>query len=620
MVVLSPPELPTGTGGESAHCHAIIPRQFSVWPFGMRNLRLLLLLDPSRIDAELLAALLRAMQYTCFRSETGSHTNAVRAAVLAAHYVLQHHNHDALPHAQVTAGVAVAIRRGSVAYVALAGDAAALAWRSGRLSGQRTANRSGRPLGLDAEPRITLWSTPLRAGDRLILATGAHWLDSTPQTIFDVLASNPSDVAEQRLVDVLSGGNSRPRVLIDDGTLPPRPVGDTRRRPAPPIPQTRPARAKHKRWRWLLPVLPAGVLGVGAAIILSPSAPPQHEALRQQAESLLAQAEQAPDMYQAHSLVAVGRSLAQRAADLAPTEHGALLQRASVMLDDVDRVQPVQPAQVVRLGPTGSNVVDLAISADRLFTLDVVEGAVRGFDPLGAEQWPTPETLLVRKGAALGSRSLDTPVAIQYLGAGRPEGALTIVDRARTVAQLRPDGVLSARLLPSSAGWQRLGALGGDADGNLYVFDSGAQALLEYRGASQRLVDPPSPLLDARSEAWLGLEHIAEVLPLRELYIRLEDGRVRRLTRDGSALDFSVIPPDGVLGPVTAMASDRAGGLYLADPAHARVVQVTSEGAFLRQLRDPALAGIRQLQSSPDGRRLFGLVASGVLAFELPAQ
>src|SRR5205809_6529868 len=168
MVVLSPPELPTGTDGESAHCHAIIPRQFSVWPFGMRNLRLLLLLDPSRIDAELLAALLRAMQYTCFRSETGSHTNAVRAAVLAAHYVLQHHNHDALPHAQVTAGVAVAIRRGSVAYVALAGDAAALAWRSGRLSGQRTANRSGRPLGLDAEPRITLWSTPLRAGDRLI--------------------------------------------------------------------------------------------------------------------------------------------------------------------------------------------------------------------------------------------------------------------------------------------------------------------------------------------------------------------------------------------------------------------------------------------------------------------
>jgi hypothetical protein len=35
-------------------------------------------------------------------------------------------------------------------------------------------------------------------------------------------------------------------------------------------------------------------------------------------------------------------------------------------------------------------------------------------------------------------------------------------------------------------------------------------------------------------------------------------------------------------------------------------------------LRDPALGGVRQLQSSPDGRRLYGLVASGVLVFDLP--
>src|SRR6185503_5873875 len=132
MVVLSPREgSPTPADDTSTPCHAIVARQFSVWPFGMRNLRLLLLIDPSRVEPDLVAALLRAMQSTCFRSETGSHTNAVRAAALAAHYVLQHHNHDALPHAHVTAGVAVALCRGGLAYVALAGDAAALVWRAG---------------------------------------------------------------------------------------------------------------------------------------------------------------------------------------------------------------------------------------------------------------------------------------------------------------------------------------------------------------------------------------------------------------------------------------------------------------------------------------------------------
>jgi hypothetical protein len=68
------------------------------------------------------------------------------------------------------------------------------------------------------------------------------------------------------------------------------------------------------------------------------------------------------------------------------------------------------------------------------------------------------------------------------------------------------------------------------------------------------------------------------------------------------------------------MAADRAGGLYLADPAGARIVHAAADGSFVRQLRDPALAGVRQIQSSPDGRRLFGLVAGGVLVFDVPPE
>jgi len=58
----------------------------------------------------------------------------------------------------------------------------------------------------------------------------------------------------------------------------------------------------------------------------------------------------------------------------------------------------------------------------------------------------------------------------------------------------------------------------------------------------------------------------------------------------------------------------------LADPLGARVLHTTADGAILAQFRDPALAGVRQIQSTLDGHRLFGLVATGVLVFDLPEE
>ncbi len=532
-------------------CSAIIARQFSIWPFAPRLMRLLLLVDPNQpgIDQR---GLLRAMQHCCIGSETGSQTNAVRAAVNAAHYVLRHHNHEVLPQAQVIASAVVAAIRGNVAYVAMVGDAAVLAWRNGRLTGDRTQTRVARPLGLDPDPRVTL--------------CGA-------------------------------------RVLVHDGLKQQRQMV-----PAPP-PRPEPPRAKAAWRRWLAPLLPLAVLAFGATATLAPAGQPDRLALlRLQAESLLAEAENVADLEQAHALATSALEAAQRAAQLEPAaEQSELIQGIAQALDRLDRVYPVQTQMVVRLGPTGSNVVDLAVAEDRLFTLDVVENAVRRFAAFENEQWPTVETLVVRKGAAVGSRSLDTPVAMQYLPTPHTgSGVLTIVDRARMVAQLMPNGALTMRSLPGSAAWQRIGALSADADGTLYVLDSGARRLLAYPVAS--------PLLEVRAD----LDRVVEFLALHDIFVRLDDGSVHRLARDGQELGFVMRPPDGPLSRVAAIASDQRGGLFLADTARGRIVQVSADGQFVRQLRDPALAGLRQVHTSPDGNRLYGLVATGVLAVDIP--
>jgi hypothetical protein len=587
-------------------------RHFSLWPFGTRTLRLYLLIDPSRMPPALQRGLLRATQEAFHRSETGSLTNAVRAAVRAANFVLQHHNYDVLPQDHATAAIAVAAIRGDNVYVALVGDAAVFTWRGGALRGQRTDARSARPLGLEHEPGITLWSSPLAPGDRVVLVCGATWPRDGFKIISDVLEAQARQDAERELVELLSGSGHQARVRVVDGQ---------RERAGAPAP-LRPKRSRPQvSWRrWLASLVPLGAMSISGVAALGPPGEPQHLALAQQAEVLLDQAQQSRDVYQARTLAASARNFADRAASLAPTQHTPLVSSAARTLDEIDRAYVVQPTQSVRFGPTGGNVVDLAVGVDAVYTLDVVEAAVRRFSVDGVDQQPTPETLLLRQGATVGERRLDAPVAIQYLSGARPgAGTLTIVDQTRAVVQLMSDGASAARLLPSSSSWQRLGALGASAEGDLFVLDSGSQRLLEYAGASEQLVDPPRPLLDVGTAAGVPLEQAAEILAARDLYVRYADGRVRRFgMQDGLELSFAVRPPDGRSPVVAAMATDRAGGLYLADPANARIVHTTADGDFVRQLRDPALAGIRQLQSSPDGLRLYALVASSVLAFDVP--
>ena len=99
----------------------------------------------------------------------------------------------------------------------------------------------------------------------------------------------------------------------------------------------------------------------------------------------------------------------------------------------------------------------------------------------------------------------------------------------------------------------------------------------------------------------------------------MDDGTLRHFDGQGSEQRVRAsAPDDGPPTSVSAIAPDRAGGLYLADPRTRASCTPPPTATVLRQLRDPALAGVRQIQSSPDGRRLYGLVPSGVLVFDLP--
>jgi hypothetical protein len=550
----------------------MVARQLSVWPFGARTARLFLLVDPSLPGEALRSGLLKAMQQGYFASDGYSQTRAVREAALAAHYVLRHHNRDVLPLNQINAASAVAAVRGDVAIVALAGHAAAFAWRDGELTGHRGILRLPRPLGLEQDPVITLWRTPLQQSDRLVLVCSATWRPESESDLRAILASTTSPAqAEQQLADAL-GGDRPASVLVIAPSMRAQhlrllgPKDSDSRSPAPDAgaPATSVGRFSPKRW--LFPGL--GLLLLG--------------------------------------LVALG------ALAIAP--------RAGV---PVDRVDALSPRMAVRLGSAASDVVDLAVGDGALYTLDVAEGAVRAYGLDSLEQQPGPETLLARAGTSLSgsARPMAQPVAIEYLpGDSTSPGSLAIVDQSRAVVQLTEEGSLSAREVPTSAAWQELGALGAGATGELLFLDSRAHQLLAYPVEHQALGDPPRLVFDDANAPLLGFERIAQVVGAPDSFVlRMDDGSVHRLAPSGTDQSLRLPPVGGHSTPVSAIASDRAGGVYLADPLEARVVQTTLDGATLRQLRSPALAGVRAIDVSLDGRRLYALVASGVLVADIPS-
>jgi hypothetical protein len=557
----------------------MVTRQLSMWPFRARVARLFLLVDPSLADQALRNGLLRAMQQGYFGSDGYSQTRAVREAALAAHYVLRHHNRDVLPMDQINAASAVAAVRGDVAFVALAGHAAAFAWRDGEWSEQRGILRLPRPLGLEQDPVITLWRTPLRKGDRLALICGASWPPDSACTLGTILSGAPTPAAaEEQLAEAL--GDSRPAGIL---VVAPesasthvrhlRLMGSRDHAQAAPRSNVVAATPPNRQWlspsRCLVPLLGLILLAIMAmatlAIIPQPAA-------------------------------------------------------------SATRVDGVRPQLAISLGPSSGNVADVTVGDAALYTLDVAEGAVRAFSLDGVNQQATPDTLLARAGTTIDSvgRQLAQPVAIEYLS-GQPNdpGSLAIVDQSRAVVEVGANRSLTEHALPTSAAWQELGALGSGAAGELLFLDSGARQILAYPDRDHAVVDAPRLLLDASSAPKLPWERVEQVISAGEsLIVRLDDGSVRRL--DVSGADQVLAPHAADAAPVmsgtSAMAPDRAGGLYLADPANARIVQTNLQGNVLRELRAPELAAVRAMDVSLDGQRLYALIDSGILVVDIPAE
>ena len=174
---------------------------------------------------------------------------------------------------------------------------------------------------------------------------------------------------------------------------------------------------------------------------------------------------------------------------------------------------------------------------------------VRAFGLDGRDQQPTPDTLLVRTGAPIGAgpHRLAAPVAIQYLSGSRPDpGVLAIVDQTRAVVEVGHD----RRRQPAPGAEQRVVARAWRTGRRprrppVRARQRRASSCSSTRRSTSAPVDPPRLMLDGASAPDLAFDQAAEVVGQQDqIYVRMDDGTLRRFDAQGAEQDFVVRPPD----------------------------------------------------------------------------
>src|SRR5581483_819302 len=164
---------------------------------------------------------------------------------------------------------------------------------------------------------------------------------------------------------------------------------------------------------------------------------------------------------------------------------------------------------------------------------------------------------------------------------GGLEGSLVLVDDQRTMIVVGTRDTPIQRWTPAdSASWERIGPAAATSD-RFYVVDIGQGRMLSYPirtpGAAGTVVaesGDTADLLQARDLAADGTS----------LFVLLPRGQIARIVPGSTPLPFDGSVPDGPLSdPMALFATPSSDHLWVLEPAQSRIVEFSTDGAYIDQ-------------------------------------
>jgi hypothetical protein len=265
-----------------------------------------------------------------------------------------------------------------------------------------------------------------------------------------------------------------------------------------------------------------------------------------------------------------------------------------------------------RLAAQGVNVFVLDRTANRVLQLTLNES---GDGVMDRGEPPTR----AYKTQNVSDRQVGDLIDLVWMPAGgaRTRSSLLVLDSG---GLLEYDLAWNVSSVPLGQGPVPLGARAVAAfGGNLYVLDPATSHLWRYRpqgngyAAAESYFDPPPGDLTTAIDVAID----------GSVYVLHADGRVRKFF-GGKEKPFAA---SGIADPIkrpvalSADAEAQRGAVYVADAGGARIVQLNTDGAFVRQLRalGDAFDALEDVLVDERGGRLFVMSGGKLYGARLPA-
>ncbi len=156
-------------------------------------------------------------------------------------------------------------------------------------------------------------------------------------------------------------------------------------------------------------------------------------------------------------------------------------------------------------------------------------------------------------------------------------------------------------------------------DGKLYVLDPAAQQIMKYEPVDAGYPNAPTPYFSApRPE----LANATDLAIDGSIYVTLSDGKILKFS-DGQPEKFELRNLGDPLQRPTIIAVDQNiqdSSVYVVDAALKRIVQLRSDGVFVRQFRadDAAFDNLQDVVVDEQSNRLYVIGQGAVYALALP--
>ncbi len=196
-------------------------------------------------------------------------------------------------------------------------------------------------------------------------------------------------------------------------------------------------------------------------------------------------------------------------------------------------------------------------------------------------------------------------------------GSLLALDSSGFLIQYEPTNGLTVLELRDPGSWSAVSAISG-FDGSLYAVSPSQQTLATYPSQNSGFDGPVYSYF--APDAQVDVSDVVDFAVDGDLYLLHATGQVQRFTQ-GKPAGFAGPPSDLLPAHPSGLALD-ADSVFVGDPAHARIIQMSRSGAYQRTLSaatDPTiLSQMTDLAVSDAGNSLYVLDGDKIYRYPLP--